>query len=473
MKRLQNQAYQQRSLFLLLPLMLFALLIWTLNPRITTEMTPGLRHLCLNIIRVVFPGIFAVMLVLLIPLKNRFIQFVITLSSYIILIVLVANINSDLLHNPVICSFAASASILAMLPSSVLFDEDQSVNDSHEGNRISAFMLPYLVLIGSIVILRQIQSFVEFSFSPSFGTSFLSFIYAPIFLVMQTFGHHEFLSYLASTNYDPLMRNAFINAIFVSNVISLPTIILVRSFFNGPGLRVFLTFLSAICAMTASIGGCVSLISLLIMIFLPGTFIVFLLNSVILCFLSYFMILPALTEISNLYTPDINMMTSHLIGFRKTHLYLFLFAFIFPVFYVLISIMFKKERTQVIKQRKSLIKAGTGANNKNSPDLSVIAILRSIGGLSNLRDVKRQGSTVFLHINDIAFINMPTLNTLTNKKISYDRIKRVLSCDFGDNAAFFQKRLQLLNANEFFMTEQEVPLTPAFAIKPMPHVKPL
>ena len=185
------------------------------------------------------------------------------------------------------------------------------------------------------------------------------------------------------------------------------------------------------------------------------------------------MILPALTEISNLYTPDINMMTSHLIGFRKTHLYLFLFAFIFPIFYVLISIMFKKERTQVIKQRKSLIKAGTGANNKNSPDLSVIAILRSIGGLSNLRDVKRQGSTVFLHINDIAFINMPTLNTLTNKKISYDRIKRVLSCDFGDNAAFFQKRLQLLNANEFFMTEQEVPLTPAFTIKPMPHVKPL
>ena len=319
MKRLQNQAYQQRSLFLLLPLMLFALLVWTLSPRISTEMTPGLRHLCLNIIRVVFPGIFAITLVLLIPLKNRFIQFIITLSSYIILVVLIANINPDLLHNPVICSFAASASILAMLPSSVLFDEDQSINDTHEGNRISAFILPYLVLIGSIVILRQIQSFVEFSFSPAFGTSFLSFIYAPIFLVMQTFGHHEFLSYLASTNYEPLMRNAFINAIFVSNVISLPTIILVRSFFNGPSMRLFLTFLAAICAMTASIGGCVSLISLLIMIFLPSTFIVFLLNSVILCFLSYFMILPALTEISNLYTPDINMMTSHLVGFKESH----------------------------------------------------------------------------------------------------------------------------------------------------------
>lgn len=473
MKRLQNRDYQQRSLFLLLPLIFFALLVWGLNPRFSSEMTPGLRHLCLNVIRVVFPGIFAITLVLLVPIKNRFIQFIITLSSYIILVILIATIKPDLLHNPVICSFAASASILTMLPSSVLFDEEQMINDPHEGNRISAFILPYLVLIGSIVILRQIQSFVEFSFSPSFGSSFLSFIYSPIFLLMQTVGYHEFLNQLALTNYDPQMRNAFINAIFVSNVISLPTIILVRSFFNGPGLKLFLTFLAATCAMTASIGGCVSLISLLIMLFLPGTFIMFLLNSVLLCFLSYFMLLPALTDISNLYTPDINMMTSHLIGFKRSHIYFFLFAFIFPIFFVLIGIMFKKEHTQVIKQRKSLIRSGVNTNNKNNPDLSVIAILRSLGGLSNLRSTSRQGSTVFLHINEFSQVNLQTLNTLTNKKISYDRIRRILSCDFGDNAAFFQKRLQLLNANEFFMTEQEVPLSPAFAIKPMPHVKPL
>ena len=471
LKRLQNRYYQQRSLLLLLPLVVFALLTWILDPRTTPDLAPTLRELLLSSVRIVFPGLFALTLVLLVPLNKRAGQVTITVFSYIVLVCIIAKTKPELLHNLSICTFAASSSVLAMLPASQLFEDTTPSRQQNSSiNVLTALILPYLVLIGTSVILRQIQSFTEFSFSSSFGESFLSFIYAPIFLIMQTLGHHEFILRLAQINYQPDFLNAFINSILISNLISLPTVLIVRSFFNNQSLRLFLTFLAAIATMTASIGGCVSLISLLLMIFLPGTFVLFLLNSVVLCLLSYFMQLPALTLVSNLYSPDTNMLSSHLGGFKSTHLYLFLFAFIMPVCYVIISIMFKKEHTQLIKQRRTLNRSGFTANNKNTPDLCIIAILRSIGGLSNIQSITRHQSYVFLQIRDPEIINVSALNAICNKKPNYDRINKIYYCDFGENAEFIAKRLSLLSENEFFVTEKEVPLTPSFAIKAMPNI---
>ena len=333
-------SYKQRSFLILLPLLLLAGTTWALNPYVSPEISDDLRKILLLSARIFFPGLFAIAVAFVVPTFDRCFQITMVALIYMVAIICVPSHSLAILMNPVICVVTAVSSLFAMLPYPSTLDGSLF----HNTRRliITIFfvsVLPVATFLSVILILRQMDLYILYTFDETFGENIMAVVYVPIYLIMQTLGFHDALGELILLSHANPMTAALVNTIIVIDLFSLPATIFMRSVFTKGHVRFFLTLLAVICILTNSIGACVSLTLLLLLIFYPGSFITLLSSSMVCFALSYFLEAPAITEVSNLFLPDVNLAFTKMLLLSKDNATIIveLFAIAVPCIIILLA----------------------------------------------------------------------------------------------------------------------------------------
>lgn len=472
MRILHSYNYKHRSLLILVPLMLLAICTWSLNEVVTPFLTAPMRYDLLLIARIFFLGLFAVAVAFVVPTFDRFLQILVVIVSYVLMIALIKNNMPELLKNPILCVVAAVSSLLALLPYQIR-------NDYYRQRRslifplILSLSLPFVTLIGAYVVLRQTDTYILYTFDETFGRSFLSVMYVPIYIALQTLGFHDFVGDLISLRYQNNMVTAFVNAIIVTNLFSVPAIIFARSLFTKRHVRLFLTLLMVIAIMTNSIGSCVSLILLLLLIFYPGSFSLLLVSSMTCFSISYFLQIAPITTVSNLYLPDVSLDHNRFFLFYIPVAILELMAILIPLMLVLSAMLVNKEKILDRRRKLRSINVGYTVDPTSSPEIYLISMLRALGGISNISDVVEDSSWLYIQVVDVDKVSLSTLNSFSQEKLLLDRINKIYLLNIGEQSHFLCERLLRLIENQFGEEEYEVPLSTPFDIKKMSKVQAL
>lgn len=467
-RRLHTYTYKLRSLLVLMPLMILAISTWALNKAITPGLSDELRTEFLLSTRIFCPGLFAVAVAFVVPTFDRFLQIGMVSVSYVAMLLFIPTHTPSIFSNPIICVIASVSSLFAFLPYTIRDEGFISHTRRVIVALFFAILLPVIAIISVTIILRQINVYVMFSFEETFGRSFLSVVYVPIYLTLQPLGFQDLVGDLVTLRYQNNMVTSFVNAVIVTNLMSLPSTLFIRSVFTKHYARLFLTLLMIIALLTSSIGSCVSLIWLLLLVFYPGTFGILLISSMICFAISYVMQVPAITSVANLYLPDVNL--AHTLLFYSPLITgLEMFALFIPVLLVLLLMLIKRDQNYRRKTKLRSINFGYTVNATSPPELRLIAMLRALGGISNISEVEEDGEWVYIQVVDRDKVSYSTLSTLMTEKILVDRVNKLYLCELGEQSHFFYQRLALLTANHFGEEEYEVPLSVPFTIHPMPY----
>lgn len=330
-----------------------------------------------------------------------------------------------------------------------------------------------MTLLALSVIVKQFNIFILYTLEDKFGEGLLSVIYVPMYLMLQSVGLHDLVGHLITFNYKNNMVTAFVNTIIVCNIFALPATIFFRSLFTKKHINLFLTLLVVVCILTSSIGACVSLILLLLVIFYPGAFGALLITSMSCFLLSYYLHIPAITSVENLYLPDVNFNSTREFFTEGNHNFgmLAAFAVIVPCIIIELSMVLSRENLLDKKRKIRSINRGYTINANSSPELTLLAFLRALGGISNIVDVEEDGSWIYIQVINNDQVSFTALNTLGIKKLLVDNVNNLYLCDVGDQSHFLHQRLSKFIENSFTVSEKEVALSTPFNIEPMPYAK--
>ena len=470
----QPYNYKQRSILILLPLMLLAICTWALNPINTPELALNQRDVLLLAARIFFPGLFAIAVALVVPTFDRLFQLTTVTIVYVLSLLLTLSSNISVINSPIICVLSAVSTLLAMLPYSS-FEQDRFAGQSRRLFLTLFFvvLLPVVTLLALSVIVKQFNIFILYTLEDKFGEGLLSVIYVPMYLMLQSVGLHDLVGHLITFNYKNNMVTAFVNTIIVCNIFALPATIFFRSLFTKKHINLFLTLLVVVCILTSSIGACVSLILLLLVIFYPGAFGALLITSMSCFLLSYYLHIPAITSVENLYLPDVNFNSTREFFTEGNHNFgmLAAFAVIVPCIIIELSMVLSRENLLDKKRKIRSINRGYTINANSSPELTLLAFLRALGGISNIVDVEEDGSWIYIQVINNDQVSFTALNTLGIKKLLVDNVNNLYLCDVGDQSHFLHQRLSKFIENSFTVSEKEVALSTPFNIEPMPYAK--
>lgn len=459
---------------ILLPLMLLAICTWALNPINTPELAPNQRDVLLLAARIFFPGLFAIAVALVVPTFDRLFQLTTVTIVYVLSLLLTLSSNISVINSPIICVLSAVSTLLAMLPYSS-FEQDRFAGQSRRLFLTLFFvvLLPVVTLLALSVIVKQFNIFILYTLEDKFGEGLLSVIYVPMYLMLQSVGLHDLVGHLITFNYKNNMVTAFVNTIIVCNIFALPATIFFRSLFTKKHINLFLTLLVVVCILTSSIGACVSLILLLLVIFYPGAFGALLITSMSCFLLSYYLHIPAITSVENLYLPDVNFNSTREFFTEGNHNFgmLAAFAVIVPCIIIELSMVLSRENLLDKKRKIRSINRGYTINANSSPELTLLAFLRALGGISNIVDVEEDGSWIYIQVINNDQVSFTALNTLGIKKLLVDNVNNLYLCDVGDQSHFLHQRLSKFIENSFTVSEKEVALSTPFNIEPMPYAK--
>ncbi len=464
---------EQRLLLLLLPLIVLALSAFVLDPHVSYQLDHDSRDYLSFCCRLLFPCLFLLCTAFLVQSQGRVLQLTILSLNYALLLFVLALLRPDALLNPAICVLSAASAVLVLRPGTEL--NDNSYLALHPNLRgllqiCFALLLPLAVFLGLYTILRQIEIFVIFTINENFGGSLLSMILSPIYLILHTFGFQGTITNSALIHFQDDKVNAFINSVFITNFIALPCLLLTRAFQATGNLRLFFTLLAFTAVLTASIGPCISLICLIVAVMLPGTFILLTACSLAFFLCSSLMNIPALTTITNLYRPDIDMSDMALPLIRGSTALLHLIGIIVPILSLLLLSVVKSERLNQLHQRRSISKSGLNLRGNLSPDLSAIVLLRALGGISNIGRLSLFERQLSVEVQDHERCQAALLSALTLKKPHYDKNSHSYLLDLGDLSAGVASRLQRLTADNPGIPAPVIS-TRGFKITPMPHIK--
>ena len=465
----RTNLFEQKQLLLLLPIILMAITAFCLDPHVLGPRDHFLRDYLTFSSRILFPCLFVLSAALLTRTRERWGQLFIICLDYVLLLFFLALLRPSALLNPSICVIAATAAIVVLRP----LDDEPQWDLSHPHLRailrqLAAIALPIALFVGLLTILQQVESFVLFTISDGINNSLMSMFYSPIYLILQTLGYHSAISGAVLMNYDDGMINAFINSIIVTNFIALPVLLIARSFVAGHRLRLFLTLLAFTAILTASIGPCVSLIYIVVLFMIPGTYALLLVSSLCFFLISYVAQVPALTNINNLYHPDIDLLAAVLLSFLPSTKLLYSCGIALPLLMLSLTALIKKERVTILRQRRVISKSGLNFKDNLSPDLSVLVLLRALGGLSNIGVVKATLRGLTVEVLNVERCQTVLLTALSLKKPHYSKTRHTYLLDLGDLDEPVAQRLARLTADN---PTRPAPIisTKNFKITPLPH----
>lgn len=415
-----------------------ALVSWLLDRRNISTLSFELRESLLEFFRILIPWGLSLLITLLVPVKNRPVQLTLTTIAYFILVFFINQYASHLIANPIICVLGSICSVFALLP----LDENKTSGFLTESFKAFLALLVPLIITGMIIlVMLQINIFIKASFTSRFTETAFGAIYIPIYTVMQAFGFNNVLTDFSMQNLSNHRLVAFFNAILITNIFIVPTAIFVKAILTQNVYKIFLTFLGISAILTASIGFSISATLALILILFPGTFLVINFCSVCVYFMSLSLKLNFLIAGANLYRPDVNMRFTSLITNNIEVKILAFSAIILPLILIFVFTILRAENLNLRKQRRANTFHRTQTKIKNAPDLQVIAILRALAGISNIKQISRQGHLLSIHVFDTNKVDYSSLSSLCVKKVGFDRMRKIYTCDLGLTTNIIEKRL--------------------------------
>ncbi|MBO5566845.1 MAG: hypothetical protein J5934_06485 [Succinivibrio sp.] len=462
-----NYIFQHRSLILLLPLVFLALGSYALNDYGRHEFTRDFSSLLLSSIRYIFPGVFALLVAQMVPTFSRFAQTLIVLTSYITLLLFTLIYLPRLFNCPSVCVFASLSATLPLLP--VQHTKNPSGRPHGPLGVISAlagaFILPWIAILAIAIIARLQDSFITLIFNAQFVDSLLSCIVPPAYSLLQTFGFNSIINTIEPLQFENTHIDAIINAIVLTNVISLPSIILTRSVFaKRSNVRIFLVFLGLITLITSHIGYCVSMELCILALFFQSTYSTLLITSCALYFVSIICDANSLSTFFLLYQPDLEFRQINILKGSPEEIQLVLLAIVLPVLLLTLNIFAKRHNSQKRKQQLRIISTGFSISKNSKPDLLVIALIRGVGGLGNIHSIVRRSHTIYIRINNLQSVTYSYLTQVCGTKPYYDRHSHSYACDLGEHSAFIEERLSRFLSYNFSAARKEIPLAPRFNI---------
>lgn len=443
MQHLQTNLPTHKNLFIFLPLLCLILASWYLSPKISRGMSEDIRVYALLTTRICALALLAVTIAFVVPVKNRMLQLSITAITFLLLIVILSKIDPSNIISPVLCVIAATASTLALLPNTKNYSNIRHDKDKNIFEIFLAFSLPFTFIIFASVLILQISEFIEYSFTENIGNSIYSSLYAPIYMVLQTFGYNSALADIAIKNYSLDFKAAYMNAVTLTALVSTPFIIITRSFFTQNSTRLFLTFLAFIAIIGNSIGSCLSLVLLALLIMWPGTYFALMCTSLVLFIFSFYLKCDPFVPLQTLYNPDINLSMVDF-SYGAYEKLLLILSCIAPAVIVIFTTYFKKDKDKRRRIQEGNAIGGFKINPKSPQDLQVLCILRALHGISNIKNISREKTLLKIAIVSTNKVHSYNLNLLTYKKVLFDRHHLIYTIDLDQRAFSIEQRLKKL-----------------------------
>ena len=430
---MNNANYQQRSLLLLFPLGLLAIASFALDKRIPIGIDFTIQNILLEICRTMIPGLFAVTVAYLIPTFNRFYQLFAVGLNYSLLCGISITFYPHLFTQPTAWVIASLAATMFLLPSNDIGATLIKV--------LGVLFVPALVLLSFVVIIKNIEHSILITFTTVFVDSFLSCLFVPIYEIMLTLGFSSLLNSLVSLQTESETIHAMLNSILLTNLFVLPTLIMVRAYLAKSYNRLFLVFLAMITCLTSKIGSCISVELSILMFFYPGTLIVLCISSVMLFFLSLYLDLSNFTNFFMLYQPDLVLKNLAFFQLSTSHYALMLTAVIVPA--IIQVILSKIGTVNYLKNKfkKRSITGGLSIDEIDNPELLLIAILKNIGGKSNIEAVSKLGNELIIKVFNYKLISSRELGKLGSKKVLFIRSINKIKLDLGSMTNVIYTRL--------------------------------
>ncbi len=464
-----NARYRQLSLFLLLPLVLLAVSSYATGPVSARTFADLEGNLPMFLCGFLQPGLFALIVALFIPARSRFLQLLTVFSCYLALGLINLRYLPDVFCSP-------TAPLLASLAATIVFIPPAQEDRYRGPVRQSALIVlarPLCAAVSAgvtfvlmVVLARQIDFFVTHIFTADFINSQQSFIVVPAYLIQQTLGFNQEIGLIPDLNLAHPNIQALLNAILLTDLLSLPAIILTRGFLTRSWPRFFLIMLGLVTLLTSHIGACISIELAVILMFFPGTYFIILISSCLLFFVCLHIGLMPLTRFSMLWQPDLQLLQGNILRFTEREFSAIMAAVILPAVLIVISSMLRRRRRRKIMSRIRMSSAGFQATQKSSPDICVLAILSAVGGLGNLRSVNRQGSMLFLHVRDTKKVYTGFLYQICRGKPVYEPHGRFYVCDLGENSFTIAERLHRIIVSDQNITDSaDVTLSQPFVIR--------
>lgn len=439
---MHRNKYSKRSMFLLLPVGLLAIASYALDKRIPLDIDYNLQSILMQIFRIVLPGIFAICVACLMPTSNRFFQLLAVGFNYSILSSISLSQYSNLFTQPTAWIIASLSATLFLLPSNDKDSENENVSFfTFLYKLIGIIVMPTLTLIGFVVIVKNIEHSIFITFTSVFVESVLACLFVPIYEIMLTLGFSASLNSLVSLQVDSETVNAILNSIILTNIIALPALIFTRAMVATQYNRFFLVLLAIITCLSSRIGACVSIELAILLFFFPGTLIVLCTSSILIFFVSYYLQLATFTNFYMLYEPDLILKNLTLLHVTPLHYYAIVMAIIIPP---ALQLFFSK--LGVINTLKNTLRsndkiAGIKFNQMQNPDLMLIAILKNVGGISNICGTSSIGNELYVKVHSLKKVSTFRLSLLGKNRISYLRAFNEIKFNLGAQTKTIYKRM--------------------------------
>lgn len=435
--------FERRSLMLLLPLLCLALFSSALDPRIPQYFSDAARPVLLNIAGICFSAFFCLFAALLIPASRRFIQLFCVLTAFALLTF--ADLRSDSRF-----FYCHTASMLSSLSAALVFlPGDRGRGRSGPGllpQMFFALLLPLMVSHLLQTMLTALRDFISLTFASGFVNTVLAAAVVPCFALMQTMGMPGIISSVQSLQYPDLHLMCVPGAVALTDLVSLPALLLAAAVFRRGGKRLFLVILGFMAALTSHIGSCVSVELAIVLLFFPGVFVLLMISSLLNYAMALFAQCDTLTNFFLLYQPDLQLLPVNLFLLNAGDRLCIAGAALIPPL-LLTALQFVRTRRAAMLQRQRRAKdRGFAITPRSSPDLIALTVLRACGGLSNLVRVNRQGRELMLEPLSLEAVSLEAIAPVLRRRPRLERRRGFIVCDLGENCSVVALRLENLIA---------------------------
>lgn len=438
MKGSSTTQFNQGALILLLPLLCLALITSGLDPRGTQHFSEDLRQWLLNFSAVFFPGMFATVASFMIPTAMRSMQVLSVSIIYSLLTVIVPENLNGLTTSPTTMVLAALSATLIYLPSEHPLKSDALSCILYF---LRAVLLALVVYIFVFSIISALSDFIELTFSRNFRLKLLTAVVAPVFTLLQTVGYTDLISIIQPLQSSNEHMLAVSSAVIITNLISLPTILLSRALTASPERRLFLISLSFIGLITSQVGICVSIELTVLLLFFPGTFVLLLCSSACVCLSCYIFQCNFLEGVLSLYQPNLVLKTTNFFNLNTNDKICIFLAMIFPVLFIGIMWAFRQRYGFIFRNRDDHCALRYSLKRNSRPELIALTLLRALGGPSNILQVSRQGGELLVSVNNLNQASTSALRDICGHRPYTDRRRNILVCKTGENSSVLLSRL--------------------------------
>ena len=174
--------------------------------------------------------------------------------------------------------------------------------------------------------------------------------------------------------------------------------------------------------------------------------------------------LQTFTSFYMLYEPDLVLKNLTLLHINTYHHYAIALSVVCPI---LIQIAFSKiGLLNLLKDKfKNSDKiAGYKPSQLTNPDLQLIAILKALGGISNICNTSLIGNELYVKVFKYKRISTFRLNLFGKNKITYLRAFSEVKFSFGLNSQIIYQRLQNILSDSKNYNQSYISLTRPFDI---------